>query len=156
MRWSEIGEVTCSVARSLAIVGDRWTLLILRDAFLGIRRFDDFHRRLGTTRHRLADRLKKLVSHGILERVVYQERPRRHEYRLTAKGRDLYPVIVSLVAWGDRWTAGRAGPPVELVHRTCGHVITPALVCPDCGETIEARQMTAQAGPALRARGETT
>src|SRR5262245_9027633 len=101
MRWREIGGMTCSVARALSIVGDRWTLLILRDAFLRTRRFEDFQASLNLTRHRLADRLRKLVDAGVLERVRYQERPSRYEYRLTEKGRDLYPVIVSLVRWGD-------------------------------------------------------
>jgi DNA-binding HxlR family transcriptional regulator len=139
------------VARALSVVGDRWTLLVLRDAFLGVRRFEDF-RAVGLTRHRLADRLKKLVAAGVLERVRYQERPPRFEYRLSEKGRDLYPVIVSLVRWGDRWMAGEAGPPVELIHRGCGHVITPVLACPDCAAPVTARDMRAQAGPALRAR----
>src|SRR5438093_10546705 len=92
MRWRDIGDLTCSVARALSVVGDRWTLLILRDAFLGVRRFEDLQADLGTTRHRLADRLRKLVEHGVLERVRYAERPPRFEYRLTAKGRDLSPV----------------------------------------------------------------
>ena len=105
MRWNDIGGITCSVARTLSVVGDRWTLLILRDAFLRTRRFEDFQAHLGMTRHRLADRLAKLVEHGVFERVRYQERPERYEYRLTEKGRDLYPVIVSLVGWGDRWMA---------------------------------------------------
>src|SRR5213594_554597 len=110
MRWQDIGDMTCSVARTLSVVGDRWTLLVLRDAFLGVRRFDDFHADLGTTRHRLAARLRKLVEHGVLERVPYAERPPRFEYRLTEKGRDLYPVVVSLTRWGDRGMAG--GEPV--------------------------------------------
>jgi DNA-binding HxlR family transcriptional regulator len=151
MRWADVGDLTCSVARALSVVGDRWTLLVLRDAFLGVRRFEDF-RAVGLTRHRLADRLKKLVAAGVLERVRYQERPPRFEYRLSEKGRDLYPVIVSLVRWGDRWMAGEAGPPVELIHRGCGHVITPVLACPDCAAPVTARDMRAQAGPALRAR----
>jgi len=150
MRWNEIGDMTCSVARALSVVGDRWTLLVLRDAFLGIRRFDDFQRDLGTTRHRLADRLQKLVRHGILERVRYQARPVRYEYRLTEKGKDLYPIIVSLTRWGDRWMAGKAGPPVELVHKGCGHTIMPALACPECHEPVAARDMVARPGPALR------
>ena len=153
MRWADVGDLTCSVARALSVVGDRWTLLVLRDAFLGVRRFEDFQT-VGLTRHRLADRLRKLVAGGVLERVRYQERPPRFEYRLTEKGRDLYPVIVSLVRWGDRWMAGEAGPPVELIHRGCGHVITPVLACPDCAEPVTARDMRAQAGPALRARPE--
>lgn len=152
MRWNEIGEMECSVARALSAVGDRWSLLILRDAFLGVRRFEQFQTDLGTTRHRLADRLRKLVEHGVLARVPYQERPRRFEYRLTEKGKDLYPVVVALVRWGDRWMAGKAGPPVELVHRSCGHAIVPTLACPDCGEAIAARDMTARPGPGLRKR----
>lgn len=151
MRWGEIGEMTCSVARTLSVVGDRWTLLILRDAFLRMRRFEEFQRDLGLTRHRLADRLRKLVDDGILERVRYQERPPRFEYRLTEKGRDLYPVIVSLVGWGDRWMAGKAGPPIELVHRNCQHHVVPVLTCPACGDAVTARDMQAQPGPALRA-----
>jgi hypothetical protein len=117
MRWNEINEVTFSVARSLSVVGDRWTMLILRDAFLGVRRFEDFQHDLGMTRHRLADRLRKLVADGIMQRVEYEARPRRFEYRLTDKGLDLYPVVVSLLKWGDRWMAGAAGAPIELVHR---------------------------------------
>lgn len=150
MRWRDIGGVTCSVARALSVVGDRWTLLVLRDAFLGIRRFEAFQKDLGASRHRLADRLRKLVRHGILERVPYQDRPPRFEYRLTEKGRDLYPVVVSLTRWGDRWMAGAGGPPVELVHRSCGHQIMPALACPECGEPVRARDMLARPGPALR------
>src|SRR5437899_13071987 len=96
MRWQNIGDLTCSVARTLSVVGDRWTLLVLRDAFLGVRRFGDFHADLGTSRHRLADRLHKLVEHGVLERVPYAERPRRVAARLTAKGRRHHPVVVSL------------------------------------------------------------
>ena len=97
MRRDEIGEVPCSVARTLSVIGDRWTLLVLRDAFLRTRRFEDFQRQLGVTRHLLADRLKKLVAEDILLKVRYQEKPARCEYRLTRKGRDLHPVIVSLV-----------------------------------------------------------
>jgi DNA-binding HxlR family transcriptional regulator len=150
MRWSRIGEMTCSVARALSVVGDRWTLLVLRDAFLGVRRFEDFQRDLGTTRHRLSDRLRTLVRHGIFERVRYQERPARFEYRLTEKGRDLYPIIVSLTRWGDRWMAGKAGPPIELIHRGCGRHVMPALACPECAEPVGARDMIARPGPALR------
>jgi DNA-binding HxlR family transcriptional regulator len=156
MRWSDVGEMRCSVARSLSVIGDRWTMLILRDAFLGVRRFEDFQRDLRMTRHRLADRLKKLVAHGVLRRERYQERPARYEYRLTEKGIDLYPVVVSLTRWGDRWMAGKAGPPVELVHRGCGHVVSPALHCPDCREPIGARDMSARPGPGLRTKPKRT
>jgi DNA-binding HxlR family transcriptional regulator len=132
------------------VVGDRWTLLVLRDAFLGVRRFEHFQRDLRMTRHRLADRLRKLVRHGILERTRYQERPTRFEYRLTEKGRDLYPIVVSLTRWGDRWMAGTAGPPIELVHRGCGRLVMPELMCPGCGEPVGARDMTVRPGPAFR------
>lgn len=136
MRWDEISGMHCSVARALSVIGDRWTLLVLRDAFLRTRRFEDFQRQIGVTRHVLADRLRKLVEAGILERVRYQEKPARYEYKLTEKGRDLYPVIVALLRWGDRWMAGEQGPPLTLQHKTCGHTMLPALVCPDCGEAI--------------------
>src|SRR5262245_29729146 len=143
MRWADVGDLTCSVARALSVAGDRWPRIV--------RRFENF-RAVGLTRHRLADRLKRLVAAGVFERVRYQDRPPRYEYRLTEKGRDLYPVIVSLVRWGDRWMAGEAGPPVELIHRGCGHVIMPVLACPDCAEPVTARDMRARPGPALRAQ----
>ena len=152
MKWSAVGDLTCSVARTLSVVGDRWTLMILRDAFLGARRFEQF-RALGLTKHRLADRLRRLVHAGVLDRVPYQDRPRRFEYRLTEKGRDLYPVIVSLVGWGDRWMAGDDGPPVELVHRDCGHVVMPELACPHCARPVAARDMRVRPGRALRTVG---
>jgi DNA-binding HxlR family transcriptional regulator len=152
MRWRDVGDLTCSVARSLAVVGDRWTLLVLRDAFLGARRFEDF-RAVGLTRHRLADRLKRLVAAGVLDRVPYQDRPPRSEYRLTEKGRDLWPVIVSLTRWGDRWMADEDGPPVELIHRECGHTVMPQLACPHCARPLTARDMRALPGPGLRAKG---
>lgn len=149
MRWDEIGGVPCSVARTLSVIGDRWTLLVLRDAFLRTRRFEDFQRHLGVTRHLLADRLKKLVDAGVLEKKVYQEKPARHEYVLTEKGRDLYPVIVALLGWGDRWMVDEDGPPLALVHKGCGHRMTPATVCSECGEPIGPRDVTAEIGPAL-------
>ena len=144
MRWEEIGKLPCSVARTLGVVGDRWTLLILRDCFLGAHRFDEFEASLGLSPHLLSTRLGKLVEHGILERRPYRERPTRHEYRLTEKGRDLYPVIASLLRWGDRWMGGDDAPPFELVHRRCGHRTTPTLTCSECGESIDARDMKAQ------------
>ena len=152
MRWQEIGETPCSIARCLSVVGDRWTLLILREAFLGTRRFEDFQRHLGVTRHRLADRLRRLVKSDVLDRVPYQYRPQRFEYRLTDKGRDLYPVIVALMRWGDRWMAGREGPSVELVHRSCGCAMTPELMCPECGEALHLDDVQAHMSPALQRR----
>jgi DNA-binding HxlR family transcriptional regulator len=144
MKWDEIGQIRCSVARTLSVVGDRWTLLILRDAFLGVRRFEQLQQSLGATRHVLSDRLAKLVDHGILRRERYQEKPDRYEYRLTEKGLDLQPVMLALVGWGDRWMAGDEGPPVTYVHRDCGREITPAFRCPDCGAAITTRNLTAR------------
>ncbi len=144
MRWDEIRDLPCSVARTLSVIGDRWTLLVLRDCFLGVRRFDDFQGSLGCSPHLLSTRLAQLVDDGILERRPYQERPARHEYRLTAKGRDLFPVIASLVVWGDRWMSEGEGRPVDLFHRPCGHRTTPELHCSECGEPIDPREMKAR------------
>ncbi len=149
MRWNEVGSQVCSVARALSVVGDRWTLLVLREAFLRTRRFEDFQARTGASRALLAERLEKLVEHGILERRPYQEKPTRHEYRLTQKGLDLYPVVASLAAWGDRWMDGGEGRPVELVHRECGAVTTARLHCSECGEPLDPRHVTAHPGPPL-------
>ena len=154
MRWSEIREMKCSVARTLSVIGDRWTLLVLRDTFLGLRRFEDFRHDLRLTRHRLAARLRKLVDDGILVRVQYQDHPRRFEYRLTEKGVDLYPVVVSLLRWGDRWMVGADGPPIELVHQSCGSHVMPTLTCPACKEEVNARTMSARPGPGLKKPAE--
>jgi DNA-binding HxlR family transcriptional regulator len=147
MRHSALHDQPCSIARTVAVLGERWTLVILREAFQGQRRFEDMQRGLGIARNILADRLHTLVEEGILERRPYQERPPRYEYRLTDKGRDLYPVMVSLMQWGDRHTTGEAGPPVKLVHERCGHEADPSYVCSHCGEALEAREVRAQAGP---------
>ncbi len=141
MRWDEICDLPCSVARTLSVVGDRWTLLVLRDCFLGARRFEAFERSLGISPHLLSTRLTKLVEESILERRLYSERPRRHEYRLTEKGVDLYPVVVSLTRWGDRWMAHDDGPPIAIEHRTCGHETTPVLTCSECHEPLDPREM---------------
>jgi DNA-binding HxlR family transcriptional regulator len=153
MRWKQIDTMTCSVARTLSVVGDRWTMLILRDVFLGIRRFEAIQHDLQLTTHRLSDRLRKLVRDGILLRVAYEKRPPRFEYRLTEKGFDLYPLMATMTQWGDRWMAGRGGVPVELVHSPCGHTIKPELICPCCKSKIDAREMSARPGPALKERG---
>lgn len=147
MRWDEISGMPCSVARALSVIGDRWTLLVLRDAFLRTRRFEDFQRQLGVTRHLLAGRLRKLVAAGILEKVRYQEKPARYEYRLSEKGRDLYPVIVALLRWGDRWMAGAGGPPLTLVHKPCGHRMHPTLVCPDCKQPLAPHEVMVELRP---------
>jgi len=154
MKWQDIGGLNCSIARTLAVIGDRWTLLVIRNAFLGTRRFDDFHASLGMTRHVLADRLARLVEAGVLVKVAYQERPARHEYRLTDMGRDLYPVLLALTGWGDRWLDEGRGAPVIYQHRRCGHLMRPTMVCSECGEALDPRQVTPMAGPGLQTAAE--
>lgn len=138
---------TCSVARTLELVGERWTLLIIRDAFLGVRRFGDFAERLGIARNVLQDRLERLVEAGILEKVPYQERPLRHEYRLTDMGRDLWPSIVALLQFGDKHLATPAGPPMLLLHRDCGGELDDRRFCKACGAAVELRDVEAVPGP---------
>jgi DNA-binding HxlR family transcriptional regulator len=150
VRWEDINQQLCSIAQTLAVVGDRWTLLILRDAFLGTRRFEDFHRQLGVSRHRLTERLNKLVDTAVLEKMLYQQRPPRYEYRLTAKGLDLLPVMLTLSEWGNRWYADDAGAPVEYLHRSCNQLAKPVLSCSECGEPMTPATVLPQAGPALR------
>jgi DNA-binding HxlR family transcriptional regulator len=143
---NDYANQNCSVAGTLELVGERWTLLILRDAFLGRRRFDDFQRNLGVARNVLQARLERLVDAGILRRVRYHERPERYEYRLTRKGVDLWPVIVSMMKWGDAYLAD-AGPPVELVHKDCGGLVDDRRRCADCGADVDAWDVEARLGP---------
>jgi DNA-binding HxlR family transcriptional regulator len=125
----------CSIAGALEVVGDRWTLLVIREAFRGTSRFDDFLARIGLARTVLTDRLNRLVDQQILERVRYQQRPDRYEYRLTQKGLDLFPVIVSLMAWGDRYVMG-GRPPLVFHHRGCGGAVTDRRLCARCGQEL--------------------
>ncbi|WP_339080998.1 helix-turn-helix domain-containing protein [Pseudomonas sp. TMP9] len=150
MRWEDLEQQPCSLSRTLSVVGDRWTLLVLRESFLGIRRFDAFEKRLGITRHVLADRLKKLVEAGVLDKVAYQQRPPREEYRLTAKGFDLYPAVLALVNWGDRHMSGAEGAPIRHIHRGCGKAMHGVLVCSECGEPLQARDVALEEAPALK------
>ena len=136
----------CSVAQALEVIGEWWSMLIVRDAFLGVRRFDDFQSRLGISRNILTTRLASLVEAGVLEKVPYQERPLRHEYRLTPKGRDLWPVLTTMREWGDKWAAPD-GPPLELVHDACGEVMSLAHTCGACGEAVDSRSVRARPGP---------
>jgi DNA-binding HxlR family transcriptional regulator len=150
MRWDDIDKQVCSVARSLSVVGERWTMLIIRDAFLGTRRFDQFQSNLGITRHRLSERLGKLVDAGVLVKVPYNERPLRYEYRLTRKGLGLYPVLMSLARWGDEWMDKGEGVPMEYVHQKCGNVAHPVMSCSECHEPLKPEEVTPRLGPALR------
>lgn len=147
MKWEALANEACSVARTVAVIGDRWTLMILRDAFLGVRRFDDFQARLGISRTIIAERLKHLTDEGVLRKVAYQDRPLRHEYRLTDKGLDLHPVVMAIVRFGDAHYAGEAGPPVLHRHKACGHDFHPVQTCSECGEAVAARDVEARPGP---------
>lgn len=146
MKWRELADERCSVARSVAVIGDRWTLMLLRDCFLGVRRFEDFERRLGISRSVIADRLKHLVDEGVLRKDAYQDHPVRHEYRLTEKGLALHPVMMAIVHWGDVHYAGEDGPPLIHRHKTCGHDFAPVLICSECGEPVAARDVDVRAG----------
>ncbi|HEX8442793.1 MAG TPA: helix-turn-helix domain-containing protein [Allosphingosinicella sp.] len=148
MKWSALASENCSLARALSVIGDRWTLLILREAFLKVRRFDDFQSRLGIARRVLAERLAGLVADGIFAKTGYQERPARFEYRLTQKGLDLYPAILALVHWGDAYCAGTQGPPVVHRHKACGRDFRSVLACSECGEALEARGVDARSADA--------
>lgn len=147
----DFSDMHCSVARTLEAVGDRWSLLIVRDAFYGLRRFDEFTADLGIARNVLADRLGKLVEIGIFDKVAYEDRPPRHEYVLTPKGRDLVGVVMAMAAWGDRWTGDE--PPTRFDHRACGATgITPTVVCDHCGQPLELGQVRTHPSPVRGAR----
>ncbi len=149
MKWDDIGNLNCSIARSLALIGDRWTLLIIRNAFLGTRRFDDFQTQLGVTRHVLAERLKRLVEADILNKTAYQ--PNRYEYRLSKKGRALYPVLLTLTVWGDAWLDEGAGPPIIYHHKHCDKPMTPTIVCSECSEVVHPQDVIPMIGPGFLA-----
>ena len=149
MTQSRLSELECSIGRTVAIVGQRWTPVILRAIFEGRRRFDAIQEELGIARNILSDRRRTLEAHGILERKHYSTHPPRQEYQLTAKGMALWPVLVTLMAWGDRFTSGEAGPPVILRHAGCGQDTNPYLVCSHCEESIAARAVSWRAGPGV-------
>lgn len=140
-------EMRCSLARALDRIGDWWTPLIVRDIFIGVRRFDELVEDLGISRNLLAIRLSALVDGGLLEKRVYRARPERHEYMLTEAGRDLVPAILALTAWGDRWAAPREGVPMLMRHENCGTVFSPTVTCSNCGEPIRAEEVTLLPGP---------
>jgi DNA-binding HxlR family transcriptional regulator len=141
---------TCSIQASLDILGDRWTILILRDSFRGVRRFDDFRKDLDIARPVLTDRLKRLVERGVLARHLYCERPPRYEYRLTEMGMALSPALVALMRWGDQWLS-EDGPPTELVHDACGHPLDQQFVCWRCNETFTPHDIASRPGPGAHA-----
>ena len=144
-------DQTCSVARSLEVLGERWTLLVIRDVFYGKRRFAAIQEDLGVARNVLATRLARLVAEGILEKRPYQDRPTRYEYFLTEKGIDLWPVMITMMHWGDHWLATDEGPPVVIHHKECGGEVDDRGYCERCGERLTARDAYAEGGPGLEA-----
>jgi DNA-binding HxlR family transcriptional regulator len=147
MKRTTFADWPCSVARTVDLIGDWWTPLVLREAFWGVRRFDVFQRNLGIGRNILTQRLTRLVDEGMLERRPYQDHPPRHEYVLTEKGRDFFPVIAALMRWGDRWLAGDDGPPVVLRHTACDHDTEGEVVCSHCREPLALREVRGRWGP---------
>ena len=144
---TDTSEWPCTIARSADILGDHWNLLIIRQACLGTRRFDDFQSALGIGRNILTQRLTRLVDEGVLTRVEYQANPARFEYRLTDKGRDAYPILAAMAAWGERWLTGPEGTPLVLHHTTCENDMQAVVVCSECDQPLDVRHVRAKAGP---------
>ncbi|MEM8621216.1 MAG: helix-turn-helix domain-containing protein [Actinomycetota bacterium] len=147
MRKDKIGTQACSIARSAAVIGDAWVLLILREAFFGNRRFGDFVAFTGAQPSVVSDRLKRLVDAGVLEQTLYDEHPPRYEYRLTAMGRDLQPVLMTLTKWGDTHLDAGGGPPLVNTHTACGHDADPTVVCGHCSEPLTPSNVRSSVGP---------
>ncbi|MEU3295458.1 helix-turn-helix domain-containing protein [Streptomyces longwoodensis] len=153
MTWLETSTENCTVQRTLDLVGEKWSMLVLRDAMNGVRRFDDFRRHMGLSEAVLADRLRKLVAAGILRTVPYREpgSRTRHEYRLTRKGWDLWPAMIALKQWGDRYTADPEGPPLDVLHRDCGELAEVAVACSGGHGMLTPREAYTRAGTSARA-----
>ncbi len=147
MQRTDFAQMPCSIARSLSIVGEPWSPLVIRDVFVGINRFDDLQRDLGVSRKVLAERLRHLVEAGVLERRPYSEHPPRHEYVLTKMGSEFVDVLMAMVAWGDRWTAGEAGPPIRYRHRACGQITHVELHCAACGKALHSTGVDVEPAP---------
>jgi DNA-binding HxlR family transcriptional regulator len=147
MLGNEYVDQRCSIAGALEVVGERWSLLIVRDVLLGVRRFDELQSNLGIARNVLQSRLTRLGERGVLEKRPYQERPTRYEYFLTDKGLDLWPTIVALLQWGDKYELPAAGPPVLLEHKRCGGAVDEHRICEACGSRLSARDVVARPGP---------
>jgi DNA-binding HxlR family transcriptional regulator len=141
MRHAELAEKECAVARTWAVIGERWTMLILREFFRGSHRFEDIQTKLQLGRNILADRLQLLVAEGILDRRIYQERPDRYDYHLTPKGEDLYPILLAMLRWGNRYKVDE--PPLKLMHKACGHMIDPLVVCDGCKDELHRQDLRA-------------
>jgi DNA-binding HxlR family transcriptional regulator len=151
MQRTSFARMHCSLARSLEVMGDWWTPLILRDLYFGLGRFADLVENLGVSRNLLSARLATLVERGLIERRRYSDHPPRDRYVLTTAGRELVPVLMALTAWGDRWVGPSAGPPVRFQHRACGHIVKPEIVCSHCSRRLVADQVVPRRGPGRRA-----
>lgn len=147
MQRTDTSRWPCTIARSVSILGDHWNLLLIRQACMGTRRFGDFQAALGTGRNILSQRLARLVEEGLLSRVEYQHKPARYEYRLTEKGREVYPILAAMAAWGDRWLTGPEGTPLILHHASCDHDMHAEVRCSQCGEQLDVRDIRARYGP---------
>jgi DNA-binding HxlR family transcriptional regulator len=145
-----LADVACSIARATDLFADAWTALIMRDVLSGVTRFDDLVTDLGISRKILTARLSRLVQEGVLVREQYQERPAREHYRATDKGQELYPVLLALMNWGDRWYSGPAGPPARIHHVTCGRDTTMVAACAHCGDPLTVDNTTQLPGPGGR------
>jgi DNA-binding HxlR family transcriptional regulator len=146
MARDDFGTMSCSMARALDVIGDPWTPLVLRDLYLGLTRFDELAADLGIARNLLVRRLDHLVDRGVVERRRYQHHPPRDDYRLTAAGRDIVPILMALTAWGDRWVGPTEGPPIRFRH-SCGKVVQPSVTCPACNQPFTLSSVTALPGP---------
>jgi DNA-binding HxlR family transcriptional regulator len=149
MRSSQLAKMTCTIARSVDAIGDAWTIMIVKELFLGQRRFDDIQMYTGMSPHLLSVRMRKLEKRGIVHRRAYQQRPTRYEYRLTEKGIDLWPILVALKDWGARWGTWPGGEPLNIRHDACGHVTALKVVCSHCGEPINARDVRQEMSTAM-------
>ncbi len=152
MKRTSFARWPCSIARTVDLLGDWWTPLVMREAFYGVTRFEDWQRNLGIGRNVLTERLKRLVAEQMLDRQPYQSNPERFEYRLTEKGRDFFGVLMAMVRWGDRWLDGERGAPVRVRHLTCGQLTHAEVVCARCGEPLRHGEVQGELGPGFPAK----
>lgn len=147
MKWENINQQVCSISRSLAVIGDRWTFLIVRDLFIGVHRFSQLQKNSGINKHRLSDRLTRLLDAGIVKKAPYGEHRKRYEYYLTEKGLDLFPILMAMIEWGDRWESDEDGVPLTVHHKACGHRVTTRVKCDHCDQDIDPFSVEIKAGP---------